>query len=139
MNGMIIKRFFKSLFALIGLIPLMLAALPPLSARARQEKAEQIVSGTVQDVYRREVRKGEGSNLEYVALLTVDKVEKGFWISAPVFVYVHYWQVGKRPKGWTGPQGQSAGLEPGTRVRVFSRLDELGRSQLLEPNGWEPL
>ncbi|NJO40793.1 MAG: hypothetical protein HC769_02720 [Cyanobacteria bacterium CRU_2_1] len=144
---MILIGIFVVLVSLFATATPVQAAIPPLNSTDSHADATHIIIGTVKTISQQEVSTEEGNNYEFVATVEIIQVEKQPLHSADLIetadrhlgdtVEVHYWQTGKRPFGWTGPQGQNAKLPPNTQVRLFLRLGVNDRLSLLEPNGWE--
>jgi hypothetical protein len=120
-------------------LSLFVAAVAPLSDNDRAANAHVVVVGRVAKVDHKEVPVADGTNIEYTATITVEKWEKQLISGNEKTVTVHFWQVGKRPAGWTGPQGQNSVLAVKAHVRVFARNSPSGQYELLEPNGWDPV
>lgn len=113
------------------------AALPPISPKDRQDRADHIVVGIVESVEDRQVPvKVGGYDIQSTALIQISKVEKGP-LKGQATVTVEYRRTGQRPPGWAGPQGQNQPLVKGKKVRLF--LTEFaGVLSLMSPNGWDP-
>jgi hypothetical protein len=143
----------------MGLITLFVAApaqaaLPPLGESDLRRDATYIVVGEVKSISEHQVAIAKGTNRQFVASVEVIQVEKGLLqsidptevITQPPgtptpgeTIEVHYWQVGERPRGWTGPGGQYYGLPQERQVRLFLEPDQQGDLHLLDPNGWESI
>ena len=134
-------HFFMKSIRTVSILALlrrvMLSAIPPKSADSLMSEASQIVVGKVQGVYHREVPVRHGSNHEFVASFRVVRNETEFSVTLPEVIYIHYWQTGDRPKGWTGPMGQYNSLPENKEIRVYLQTDSKNQFQLMEPNGWQ--
>ncbi|MBW4635575.1 MAG: hypothetical protein KME30_27940 [Iphinoe sp. HA4291-MV1] len=123
------------------------AAIPPLDPSDLYADAVYVVVGTVTAVSHQEVVTEDGTNHEFIVKVALIRLEKPPTASVDTLstylsgdtLEVRYWQIGKRPLGWTGPQGQNAKLSPNMQVRLFLFPDTRGYLRLLEPNGWEAL
>ena len=121
----------------------------PLLSKASLEKAPEIVVGEVAKIYQRDPTGAGFRRVDYLAevnVSTVQKsvqksVQKGSKVQAGDVIYVHYWnQIGERPERWVGTRGHhSECLKEGATVRLYLRLDERGRREILLPNGAEPI
>jgi hypothetical protein len=136
----------KMLFGLaIYLSVSAFAAIPPLSNAERESMASDIVVGDVISVEQKLVDSGssvgrhEHKNWEVTALVEVESILKSTAIrEAGETIKVHYWKVARRPRGWSGGQGQNNHLNPNTKVKLYLRKSsETGVFDLLMPNGWE--
>jgi hypothetical protein len=114
-------------------------AIPPLSVERLNDSSDYIVIGTVTNIQVREVRVNLGTDYSYKAQIQVNRIElsRSDVLNSKKSIEVHYRKTGKRPYGWTGPQGQSQLLEKGKKVKLFIRRDRQGNLHLLEPNGWQ--
>jgi hypothetical protein len=130
------------------------AALPPLSSQQREADSVYVVTGVVKNISSTVVNTDIGSDNNYTATIEIKALDKGLvkllnpsitfsdFMEVPssnIQINVHYRQIAKRPPGWVGPSGQYEKLKLNTQVRLYLRPDDLGRLQLLEPNGWEAL
>jgi hypothetical protein len=126
------------LLALALIVPVAMA-IPPLPPEERAQQAHEIVVGTVASVRQEEVKVDGGTDFVVHVVLRAVKVEKALLAGEKpeATVELRFRRTGKRPPGWTGPQGQNGSPAVGQRVRAFLRSDPKGWV-LIEPNGWEP-
>lgn len=127
---------FRVILMLVA--PLALAAIPPLSEKAREEQATHIMEGRVLTLKKELVDR----NWHYVARVKVSKFIKAELYSEQEaeVITVRYWKTGPRPAGWTGSQGQNGQMHQGDSVRMFMvSAGEPDTYRLLMPNGWESL
>lgn len=123
-----------SLGVLLG-ASLGLAALPPLSENMRKYMAEEIFEGEVLKVETEIKQEGglEHQNRVFKADILVSKIDKGQEdLSVGDTVKLNYWKPAKRPRGWTGSQGQNSLPQVGDKGRFYSHT-----LSLLNPNGWD--
>ena len=120
----------------LPLAPLAFAALPPLSPKMLDNAANLVAEGTVEKVEHKVVDVEGGNDLQYSAVLELEKLEKGPVFAGAKTITVRFRRTGKRPPGWAGPQGQNSVPAVGERIRVYARLGSDGFFHLLEPNGW---
>ena len=111
---------------------------PPLSEQELRMMAGKVIIGIVTSVSREEVKVDDGTNNVYTAEVETISEEGGFGLGLDPKMTVTYWQVGERPKGWTGAAGQFSPLPVDKKIRLFlGKKREDGGWNLLGPNGWQ--
>lgn len=123
-----------------------LAAIPPMNNEMREMQASHIVEGKVIKL-EKVLIKTHGEDPEFkdwnfTAHVDISQFIKGETMAemAVETITVKYWKSARRPRGWTGSQGQNSGMSEGNQVRLFMTKDtDSGTYQLLIPNGWESL
>jgi hypothetical protein len=127
-----------------------LAAIPPLNSESLWERAILVIVGKIEDVNKKEIPTSIGTDWLYKLNVYIEEIEQNqaeklkedVDISTPKsgeIINIYYWQIGKRPSGWTGPIGQYNHPEIQQLGRLFLNINEQKQWQLIEPNGWEKL
>lgn len=126
----------KVVVLILGLALMVRAALPPLSQQELNERATDVVAATIMNVKSSVEEVPEGEDRVYQLNIRVDEARKGM-LRSGLTVTVIARQTGRRPEGWTGPQGQNEIPAEGARVWLYLH-EEQNQFFLLEPNGWAP-
>jgi hypothetical protein len=95
--------------------------------------AQRVAEGQLSTLQTKEVQIEGGSDFQTTGQFVVSRVLKGD-LKKGQRLTVRMRQTGKRPAGWAGPQGLNELPKDGQKIRLY-----LQGSQVLEPNGWEPL
>lgn len=111
-------------------------AIPPLSQAYRSQFASDIVTGDIISIEKQEIYTGaDYSNYIYRVNMRVTSVDQGH-LSAGEMVEFSFWKSHRRPAGWCGRTGQNGDFES-EQIRAYMTVDEFGRYELLEPNGFD--
>lgn len=112
-----------------------IAEVPPRSPEDLQSESTDIISGTVNAIYSREVKDREITKTHYAAEITVSKTEKGD-LKPGDLIYIRYWRMTGHPPGWVGPSGAWNAPKEGDGVLVFLSKAQDGGFDVLQPNGF---
>jgi hypothetical protein len=132
------RRSGGVIFTLVISAGVASAAIPPLSKEDLNKQATHILVGDVRAVYTTE-KPGERGFTDRLYCIEVvpTALEKGEGLKEGRVIYARAWTPAKRPRGWTGGQGQNVIPEAGKRVRVYLAQAKDGGLDLVEPNGLE--